>query len=180
MHELLLTSVKAVPDPLWSQSQTGIHIHTQHSPLLCVFLLLVLFTHCKITCHSSVPSWLLVQTSLCCLQPKQNQSSCTGSLFFKAVLIFSSYPFAVFCHKSPQHWPALLNRCVELHTWGQMAPFSHSSSFSPPYFNNFPSVPAWQNTSNVGGDWKNQGFFYGEKKTKLYCCFNSFHFPSCH
>ena len=34
IHTLPLTSVEAVSDPLWSQSQTGVHLHAQH----CFFL----------------------------------------------------------------------------------------------------------------------------------------------
>ena len=34
IHELPLTSVEAVSDPLRSQTQTGVQVHAQHSPAL--------------------------------------------------------------------------------------------------------------------------------------------------
>lgn len=53
-----LTSVKAVSDPLWSQSQTGVHLHAQHLSSSLLF-----FTCCKVTSHSSTLS--VSSASLC-------------------------------------------------------------------------------------------------------------------
>lgn len=90
----VLTSVKTVSDPRWSQSQTGVYLHAQH--LLLVFL-------------SSWQSYILLSQLCRLLGP---------SAGFSAVIVKSSDPSSLLSFARNVHGADLLvlNRCVELHT----------------------------------------------------------------
>lgn len=128
---------------------------------LSVFVsLFVLFTGSKLTflqllLLSPVPR---IDVSLLSITKK---SSCNNRAFLK---IFTrlltralNHPLSFF-RQSPQGWHALLNRCVGLHTYGQMGPFSHRFLFASLSLLPLPSIlisvptKKTNNTRHIGGN----------------------------
>lgn len=138
MQAFPLTSVKAVSNPLWSQGQTREHVHAQHTPRLSLSLYSSFSPAANE--HFLSSSWsplFLVQIFLCYLKPKKRSFANVRSSSVSPCALH--FPLS-FLSKSPQCWRALLNRCVGLHTYGQMGPFSRSSSFASPSLLPFPST----------------------------------------
>lgn len=95
----VLTSVKTVSDPRWSQSQSGVYLHAQHT-----------FPRLKFWCFLSSRQSYILLSRLCQFW---GPFSC-----FSAVIVKISDPSGLLSFARNAHEADLLvlYRCVELHT----------------------------------------------------------------